>query len=209
MTRHPLGWCLLAVAALVGCQAGPASPAPSPSSRPVNAEVAAYLATTSVPFSTVARGLGQFSSHPDLGGRQPSVNGLFQTPEDRATFIQEKQVSNPDITLPSVDFASETAIVVTAGDQGDYNHAMDVVAVHDDSDAYVVYAIVWQPNPEATIQPMVGHPYHYIKTGKLGKPVRFAPLLKAYFSDRPAVGSTGFDQWYQRKSLRRGDLAGP
>lgn len=193
MTRHPLGWCLLAVAALVGCQAGPvpgpSSPAPSPSSRPVNAEVAAYLATSSVPFSTVARGQGQALGEPDLGGLYLGVNGYFQTPEDRAAFIQEKRVLNSDM-LPPVDFASETAIVVTAGDQGDYNHETDVVAVHDAGDAYVVYAIVWQPNPESTVQPMIGHPYHYVKTSKLTKPVRFAPLMKAYFSDRPNSGST-------------------
>jgi hypothetical protein len=138
MPRHPLGWYLLA-AVLAGCQAGPVSGpsspapspspfAPSPSSSPVNAEVAAYLARSSVPFSTVARGQGQALGEPDSGGLYLGVNGLFQTPEDRATFIQDKRVLNADM-LPPVDFASETAIVVTGGDQPDYNHEMDVVAV--------------------------------------------------------------------------------
>lgn len=194
MPRHSLGWYLLGAVALLGCQQGPvpgpASPAPSPSARPVNAEVAAYYAKASMPFSTVARGQGRFVGQPDTFGQHPAAHGLFQTPEERAAFIREKQVSNPDITLPPVDFASETAIVVTAGDQPDYNHETDVVAVHDAGDAYVVYAIVWQPNPQSTVQPMVGHPYHYVKTSKLTKPVRFAPLMKAYFSDRPSTGAS-------------------
>jgi hypothetical protein len=61
---------------------------------------------------------------------------------------------------------------------------------NDAGDAYVVYAITWQPNPESTVQPMVGHPYHYVKTSKLAKPVRFAPLMKAYVSDRPNSGAS-------------------
>ena len=89
-----------------------------------------------------------------------------------------------DMEIPKLDFKLEQGILVSTGMQGKPK-VVEVVAIEEQQTRLLVHTVQWESSPSEVAPDVISYPYHYVSIPRTSKPVEFAPMVKAYFNQRP------------------------
>jgi hypothetical protein len=81
----------------------------------------------------------------------------------------EKQVE----AVPKIDFNKESVILVAMGEKRTGGYAIEVFAVEDSADSYVVRVRTKAPRPGGFQLQALSAPFHIVAVPKISKPVHF------------------------------------
>ena len=163
-----------ATMAPVGALASPAAE--------ISSELSTYLRAPSIPFETVSRDSSLFAIAEPTGKLDHQV---IRSEGELDAFLERRGMAEPAARLRGIDYSRSNGVIIVLENQPVIATQVDIVAVEERPDEFVVYPVKWKPRPESTVEPMMGVPHHFIQTKPLDKPVVFKPVVTGFLDQRP------------------------
>lgn len=143
----------------------------------VTEEARQALGATSTPFKSLVRtGSGQTrrEGFTTVLRSQADLEALLASHRETIMGAYELEASLP------LDFTREQGVLLLDEPYPDLGASIEIVAIEEKADRFVVHSIRWLSPPGQANGQMVQQPLHYVSMARSDKPVEFAAPVKAY-----------------------------
>lgn len=123
-------------------------------------------------FQTISKGFWSGHTNPEYYVIQ-DVDGWAHI------WSQHTEIMHPQDPLPEVDFSETTIIAVFMGTCVTTGYGIEVKEIIDTGLSIVVKVEKTSPGKECVVGAAITHPYHIVKTDKIGKYIVFDTFTRA------------------------------